>query len=106
MESRSVSATQQIKCLDPAVDGEGWALRGLGFPKDQGASTAGSSMFGQDYFYQYIRNELCLRSGLSWSYGTPAGPWAVGLSLARTYSDTPVGFCAASYPVRPSGSEG
>lgn len=91
--------------LDPSIDGDGWLLRSLGLPQDQGASTAGSSLFGSDYFYQYIRNELCLLSGLNWSYGTNAGVWAVDLGSARGYSGGYVGFCAASYPVRPNGSE-
>lgn len=92
--------------LDPATDGDGYLLRGLGFPKEEGASVAGSSLFGQDYFYQYIRNELCLFSGIYWSAGAVAGPWAVSLSGNRTYANTSTGFCAASYPVLPSGSEG
>lgn len=98
------NAASQVLSSD--VAGDGWALRGLGFPIDQGASPAGSSLFGQDYFYQYIRNELCLLSGLFWSAGTYAGPWGVSLSDYRTRSSSQVGFCAASYPVRPSGSEG
>lgn len=92
--------------LDPATSGAGWQLAGLGLPKALGASTAGTSLFGSDYFYQYIRNELCPRSGLSWDYGTSAGPWAVSLNYSRTDSSDLVGFCAASYPVRPSGNEG
>lgn len=91
--------------LDPATSGAGWQLAGLGFPKVMGASTAGSSLFGQDYFYQYIRNELCPISGMYWGGGALAGPWAVYLSSRRTDSYDAVGFCAASYPVRPSGNE-
>jgi hypothetical protein len=92
--------------LDPAAEGAGWQLAGLGLPKSGGASTAGTSLFGSDYFYQYIRNELCPISGMNWLYGTDAGPWAVHLNSNRTYSYDSVGFCSASYPVRPSGNEG
>lgn len=98
------NAANQV--LDPATSGAGWQLAGLGLPKAMGASTAGSSMFGQDYFGQYIRNELCPISGLYWSNGAYAGPWAVHLADYRTSSHGLVGFCAASYPVRPSGNEG
>lgn len=91
--------------LDPSIDGDGWLLRSLGLPQDQGASTAGSSLFGSDYFYQYIRNELCPLSGMGWSLGAPAGVWAVALNNPRGYSSVSLGFCAASYPVRPNGSE-
>jgi len=97
------NAANQV--LDPATSGAGWQLAGLGLPKAMGASTAGSSMFGQDYFGQYIRNELCPISGAFWDNGTVAGPWAVSLNNSRTSSLALVGFCAASYPVRPSGNE-
>lgn len=98
------NAANQV--LDPATSGAGWQLAGLGLPKAMGASTAGSSMFGQDYFGQYIRNELCPLSGMYWVNGALAGPWAVYLFDSRAYSNVLVGFCAASYPVRPSGNEG
>lgn len=92
--------------LAPATEGAGWQLSGLGLPQASGASTAGTSMFGSDYFYQHIRNELCPISGCNWDSATTAGPWAVYLNLSRTSSSVSVGFCAASYPVRPSGNEG
>ncbi len=92
--------------LDPATEGTGWKMAGLGLPKASGASSAGATAFGQDYFYQYIRNELCPLSGAGWNFGTFAGPWAVYLSSNRSGSYDSVGFCAASYPVRPSGNEG
>ncbi|WPP47704.1 ubiquitin-activating E1 FCCH domain-containing protein [Pseudomonas sp. AN-1] len=97
------NAANQV--LAPATSGAGWQLAGLGLPKAMGASTAGSSMFGQDYFYQYIRNELCPISGMHWDRGANAGPWAVYLNGHRSNSDGYAGFCAASYPVRPSGNE-
>lgn len=98
------AAANQV--LDPATSGAGWQLSGLGLPKAMGASTAGATMFGQDYFYQHIRNELCPLSGAYWSAWAVAGPWAVDLHYNRADSYAGVGFCAASYPVRPSGNEG
>lgn len=92
--------------LAPATAGAGWQLAGLGLPKALGSSTAGTSLFGSDYFYQYIRNELCLLSGAYWLHGSGAGPWTVFCNDTRTYSYAYVGLCLASYPVRPSGSEG
>lgn len=93
------------QALDPATSGAGWQLSGLGFPKALGASSGGTSMFGQDYFYQYFRNELCPFSGMNWVLGSFAGAWSVNLISARTNSNASVGLCAASYPVRPSGNE-
>lgn len=103
-DQRFGAAANQV--LDPATSGAGWQLAGLGLPKAMGASTAGATMFGQDRFYQYIRNELCPLSGADWNNGAIAGPWAVNLLGNRAYSLLSVGFCAASYPVRPSGNEG
>lgn len=97
------NAASQV--LDPSTSGAGWQLAGLGLPKALGASSGGTSMFGQDYFYQHIRNELCPISGMYWGNGANAGAWAVPLLYNRTNSSDFVGFCAASYPVRPSGNE-
>ncbi|WP_299009911.1 hypothetical protein [uncultured Caulobacter sp.] len=94
------------QALDPAADGDDWRRRGLGVPKAGGISSAGTNLFGQDYFYQYIRNELCPFSGGSWSSSSNAGLWTLFLSSARTDSVASVGLRAASYPVRPSGNEG
>ena len=90
-------STNQV--LNAATSGDGWTLTGLGLPLSTGISdgTSGSDLFGADYFYQYIRNELCLRSGASWSSGSPAGIWAASWSGARTHSSDYVGFRAASY---------
>jgi hypothetical protein len=64
-----------------------------------GASSAGSSRFGQDYYYQYARNELCVPSGAYWSNTSVAGVWAAGLDGHRTRAFADAGFRAASYLV-------
>jgi hypothetical protein len=83
--------------LSAELTGNNAVLRSLGVPISLGASSAGSNLFGQDYLYQYIRNELCLRSGADWSGGSSAGVWASGLNDARTDSGGYVGFRSASY---------
>ncbi len=85
--------------LNPAMTGSGWALTGLGMPMASGISdgTSGSNLFGADYLYQYIRNELCLISGVNWNNGSSAGVWAAYWRGARADSDVYVGFRAASY---------
>lgn len=92
--------------LSAAVTGDDWLLASLGLPLPLGVSSGGTSRYGNDYFYQYIRNELCVISGVHWYYGSSAGPWAVNLLHSRAGANGGVGFAAASYPVRPSGSEG
>jgi len=83
--------------LSSATSGNDWILAGAGQPQPSGVSAAGSNAFGADYYYQYVRNELCLVAGGSWWVGSLAGVWAVNWFRARTSSSDDVGFRAASY---------
>ena len=91
--------------LSPDLTGNGAVLRSLGVPIAAGMSTVGSNLFGQDYFYQYIRNEFCLLSGAHWYDGSPAGVWASSWRSDRSLSYDSTGFRAASYPVSEWGSD-
>lgn len=85
--------------LSGAVSGVGWLSTGLGFPGSAASiSAAGTAVFGQDYYYQYIRDQLCLLSGAYWSAGSYAGVWAAYWGYARADSSGFVGFRAACYP--------
>jgi hypothetical protein len=90
-------STNQV--LSAATSGDGWTLTGLGVPLSTGISddTSGSNLFGADDFYQYIRNDLCLRSGSAWDGSSAAGVWAASWAHTRTGSGSSVGFRAASY---------
>lgn len=96
-DKRYGRGTNQV--LSAATSGAGWTLTGLGVPLSTGISdgTSGTNLFGNDYLYQYIRNELCLISGAGWYNGSIAGVWAALWYDARTDSDDSVGFRAASY---------
>ena len=83
--------------LSPDLSGNNAVLRSLGIPIAAGMSTSGSNLFGQDYLYQYIRNELCLLSGANWVNGSSAGVWASDWYHARSYSYNDVGFRSAAY---------
>ena len=83
--------------LSSATAGNDWILAGAGQPQAGGVSPAGSNQFGADYCYQYVRNELCLIAGGSWSLSSTAGVWAVLWNSARAGSSDSVGFRAASY---------
>ena len=91
--------------LSPDLTGNNAVLRSLGIPIAAGMSVSGSNLFGSDYFYQYIRNELCLPSGADWNDGSDAGVWASHWNNARTYSSNYFGFRAASFPVSEFGSD-
>lgn len=91
------SSTNQV--LDEATSGDGWILTGLGLPQDANAiDTTGTNQFGKDYFYQYVRNELCVLSGGYWGSGSNAGVWVVRWAAYRADSDNYVGFRLACVP--------
>ena len=80
-----------------AASGAGWHLDGLGLPQDTGISTSGTNQYGQDYYYQYVRDQLCVISGGGWVNTSVAGVWGAYLSNTRTDAYSYVGFRAASY---------
>ena len=82
-----------------AVSGDGWLLTCCGIPLATGLSSAGTDLFGEDYFYQYVRNELCVLAGGGWSHGSRAGAWARHWFHHRTSADVAIGARAACYPV-------
>jgi len=97
-DERFGSGANQV--LSESLSGAGRLLTGLGFPKDgNGIDPSGTNLFGTDYFYQYVRNEMCLLAGASWVNGTAAGVWFLGWNNTRSSSAAYVGFRAACYPV-------
>ena len=91
------SGTNQV--LSEATSGAGWLLTGMGFPRaGTGVDATGTNLFGKDYFYQYIVNELCLLSSGTWGATTNAGVWHSSWSLYRTYARSTIGFRLACYP--------
>lgn len=86
--------------LSEAVSGGGWLLTGLGLPKDTNAFDAtGTDPFGKDYYYQYLRNELCLLSCANWADASTAGVWCAHLGNLRPNSSNATGWRCACYPV-------
>ena len=90
------SAANQV--FSEAVSGAGYQATGFGLPKDgNGLSAAGSSLMGQDYYYQYLRNELCPLVSGNWGGSAVAGVWCRYWYSGRTYSSYDVGFRCACY---------
>lgn len=75
----------------------GRALAFAGLPAAAGMSTAGSNAFGADYYYQYMRDQLCVISRGSWDSGSVVGGRFRNLSAGRTAAVYYVGFACASY---------
>lgn len=89
------SSTNQV--LEEEASGNAWLLTGMGLPKAAGISIGGSNLFGTDYFYQYVINELCLVSGGYWYNASNAGVWLLALNYSRASSVNGVGFRSAAY---------
>ena len=69
----------------------------MGMPAALGVSSGGSNAMGLDYFYQYIRDQLCVLSRGSWNAGSYAGSRFRVLHYNWTVAATDVGFACASY---------
>lgn len=75
----------------------GRALAMAGMPAAGGVSVAGSNLMGLDYFYQYIRDQLCVVSRGFWDYASLAGSRSRVLNSYRTSANSYVGFAASRY---------
>jgi hypothetical protein len=90
------NTTQQVFAAN--VSGGNWRRTGAGMiASDLAVAASGAAVFGQDYHYQHIRNDLCPVAAGDWNNGVSAGPWAAIWSNARGDSLAYVGFRAASY---------
>jgi len=58
----------------------------LGIPKATGVSASGTTEFGNDGVYRYLRNEMACQCGGNWSYTSYAGAFAMHLYYYRTTS--------------------
>ena len=84
--------------LDEAVSGENWVKTGMGAIKSGAAvDGTGTNQFGKDYYYQYIRDELCLRSCSYWGDSTAAGVWLLYWGHYRADSSYAAGGRLATY---------
>jgi hypothetical protein len=68
-----------------------------GMPAAAGMSVSGSNLMGTDYYYQYIRDQLCVISRGKWDYGSYAGARYRNLNYARANANSGVGFAASCY---------
>ena len=86
--------------LSGATSGAGYVLSGLGLPKDaDGMNTTGTNLFGKDYCYVYVINDMCLIVACRWDDASYAGVWSAYFVASRSGSSNYVGFRAACYHV-------
>jgi hypothetical protein len=85
--------------LSGDTSGDGYALAGMGLPKDANAkSSGGSSLFGNDYLKEYHRANLCVLSCYDWKNTSHAGVFACNLATSRASLYHGTGFRCACYP--------
>lgn len=75
----------------------GRALAMAGMPAAGGVSVSGTNQMGLDYFYQYIRDQLCVVSRGYWADGSNAGSRYRFLNYYRPGASAYVGFAASRY---------
>jgi len=63
----------------------------LGIPLSDGVSSSGTTEFGNDGVYRYLRNEMACRCGGYWGHSSNAGVFAMVLIYSRTNSYYDVG---------------
>ena len=85
--------------LSEVTSGAGYILSGLGLPKDSnGTDTTGTNLFGKDYYYIYVTNDMCLIVAVDWGDATTAGVWSARCD-SRANSYYGVGFRCGCYHV-------
>ncbi len=63
----------------------------VGIPLGDGVDSSGTTQFGNDGIYRYLRNEMACLCGGDWGSSSIAGAFAMSLSGYRTSSDSVVG---------------
>lgn len=91
------STNQLISSITTRTDNT-YKLSGLGLPAaSNSVNTSGTNSFGQDYYYEYMRNELCALVGGIWGDGTGAGVRALYLESHRTNGNASVSARSCLY---------
>jgi hypothetical protein len=83
---RMGNSTNQVLSFSTDRESNDYLLVAAGLPTADGMSGSGTNQFGQDYYYQYLRDELCALSGGRWSNTGSAGVWFLYLGNDRTSS--------------------
>jgi len=98
----TVSAPQTVASTTITLNNRVFASSNIGdagVPLSTGVSTAGTTLFGQDYYEEYFRDQLCVIGCMNWSGGSNAGVFARYLNNYRSSSHDFVSGRSACYPV-------
>ena len=84
--------------FNSSPDGQGWLRTACGIPTDIDAINAtGTNLFGQDYCYQYNRENLFVQCAGNWGNASGAGVFNRNWNYYRSISSSYSGFRAAAY---------
>ena len=95
------NGSNQVFAMSTVRTSNDYKKTSLGMPISTGVSSEGTTEFGNDGLYKYLRNEMACRCGLYWGGGSYAGVFSMDLFNARYYSADGVGG-RASYNVKMS----
>lgn len=95
------NAANQVFSMSTDRNSAAYKRTAINMPLATGVLAGGTTEFGSDGIYRYLRDGLSCLVGLNWSGGSGAGVFASNLSNARSYSSDIVGG-RASYNVKMS----
>ncbi len=92
------NSASQVFAMDADTNSNNYKKTSVGIPLQTGVSSSGTTQFGNDGIYRYLRNNMACISGGSWGDSSVAGLFAMILNNSRTNSHNAVGG-RASYLV-------
>lgn len=92
------SGTNQVLSSEIARTNNAYKLTNAGLPiADTSVDGSGTTLFGTDYYYQYILDSMFPVGGGSWNVTSSAGVWFVFLNNNRTSTGTSVSARSCLY---------
>jgi len=80
------NGANQVFGMSTDRNSDAYKRTSIGIPLATGVSASGTTEFGNDGIYRYLRNEMACLCGGTWSYSSNAGVFAMHLSHYRTRS--------------------
>ena len=93
------NASNQVFDFSTDRNSTAYKRTAIGIPLASGVSGSGTTEFGNDGLYRYLRNEMACLCGLYWSGASLAGAFAVALSDYRAVSSYSRGGRASLFAI-------
>jgi len=85
------NGANQVFAMSTDRNSNNYKRTALGIPTATGHSASGTTEFGNDGVYRYLRNEMAAFRGGYWGYSSTGGSGCVYLSYSRLYSGVSMG---------------